>query len=211
MPVKQNIPFSEGIFSITFTCSNWLPLLGKVNGYNIVYKWFDYLKSKGHYIIGFVIMPNHVHAVIGFRRTFQSINAIIGNGKRFMAYEIITRLEEHKETDLLNQLSSSVETARKEKMKLHNVWELSFDWKKCETTDFVIQKLDYFHINPCKGKWNLCESPVDYVHSSAKFYITGEQGVYEITGYTEVLNIDLTVMREDSTLNDATSRPPRKA
>jgi hypothetical protein len=24
--------------------------------------------------------------------------------------------------------------------------------------------------NPCTGKWNLCESPIDYLHSSAKYY-----------------------------------------
>jgi REP element-mobilizing transposase RayT len=46
---------------------------------------FDHLKSKGHYLTGYVIMPNHVHALIGFRRNDQSINTIIGNGKRFIA------------------------------------------------------------------------------------------------------------------------------
>jgi hypothetical protein len=58
MPVKTSIPFTDGIFSITFTCTNWLPLIETVKGYDIVYSWFDYLKSKGHYIGGYVIMPN---------------------------------------------------------------------------------------------------------------------------------------------------------
>ncbi len=207
MPVKQTIPFTDGIFSITFTCTQWLPLIEKVNGYDIVYNWFDHLKSKGHSFIGYVIMPNHVHAVIGFRRTFQTINTIIGDGKRFMAYEIIKRLKEKNETDLLKQLSSSVETERKKRKKQHDVWELSFDWKICETAKFITQKLDYFHDNPCIGKCNLCSNPSDYVHSSAKFYITGEQGVYEVTDYAEVLDMDLTVMMEDRNADNATSRP----
>ena len=112
MPVKQTIPFSFGTFFITFTCHNWIPLIDKVNGYDIVYSWFDHLKSKGHYINGYVIMPNHVHALFSFIETDQSINTIIGNGKRFMAYEIIKRLTEAKETELLSQLSSSVEQKR---------------------------------------------------------------------------------------------------
>jgi hypothetical protein len=29
------------------------------------------------------------------------------------------------------------------------------------------------HDNPCRGKWNLVGSPVEYKHSSAGFYITG--------------------------------------
>lgn len=123
MPVKTTVPYSEGIFSITFTCVNWLPLIEKTNGYDIIYNWFNYLKLNGHYIIGYVIMPNHVHAVIGFRKTKQSINTIIGNGKRFMAYEIIKRLKENNETEILAVISNSVESVRKNRQKQHDIWE----------------------------------------------------------------------------------------
>jgi len=148
MPVNNTIPFSEGIFSITFTCARWLPLIEMVNGYDIVYKWFDHLKLKGHFISGYVIMPNHVHVLIGFRNVDQSINTIVGNGKRFMAYEIINRLKEQKQLILLRQLSASVEPDRKANRKQHDVWKLSFDWKKCESGRFIEQKLDYYHKNP---------------------------------------------------------------
>lgn len=192
MPVKTTIPYTDGIFSITFTCTNWLPLIEQVNGYDLIYNWFDHLKSKGHYIIGYVIMPNHVHTMIGFRNTEQSINTIIGNGKRFIAYETINRLKANNEHELLNKLSNDVEQTRKENQQQHVVWELSFDWKHCVSEEFIIQKLDYYHNNPCKGKWNLCTSPVEYAHSSAKYYFTGEQGIYPVTGYGELLDIDLT-------------------
>lgn len=192
MPVKRTIPYTEGIFSITFTCTRWLSLIEKVNGYDIIYNWFDYLKNKGHFIIGYVIMPNHVHVMIAFKKCNQSINTIIGNGKRFMAYEIIKRLENNNETELLDQLRDKVETARKANAKLHNVWELSFDWKHCESVSFIEQKLHYFHNNPNKGKWNLRENPVEYVHSSAKFYITVEQGIFHVTNYALLADIDLT-------------------
>ena len=154
---------------------------------------FNYLKSKGHYVSGYVIMPNHVHAVIGFRKTNEPINTIIGNGKRFIAYEIINRLKVKDEAELLSKLSLGVDESRKIDNKKHEVWELSFDWKRCESADFIIQKLNYFHMNPCKGKWNLCASPVDYLHSSAKFYATGEQGVYEVIGYGLLMDIDFTL------------------
>lgn len=130
-------------FFITFTCHQWLPLIDKTNGYDIVYNWFDHLKAKGHYINGYVIMPNHVHALISFIDTKQSINTIIGNGKRFMAYEIIERLKTNNETQLLDQLVNNVEAARKQNKKQHEVWELSFDWKDCRSNDFIYQKLDY--------------------------------------------------------------------
>jgi hypothetical protein len=60
MSTKRKIPNSEGVYFITFTCHKWLPLFEIVNGYDITYKWFDHLKSKGHYIVGYVMMPNSV-------------------------------------------------------------------------------------------------------------------------------------------------------
>ena len=68
MPVKRTIPYSSGIFFITFTCHQWLPLIDTTNGYDIIYNWFEHLKSKGHYIDGYVIMPNHVHALSSQQR-----------------------------------------------------------------------------------------------------------------------------------------------
>ncbi len=67
-----------------------------------------------------------------------------------MAYEIIKRLKENNETEILAVISNSVEVARKSRQKQHDVWELSFDWKKCETEKFVYQKLDYIHNNPAR-------------------------------------------------------------
>lgn len=196
MPVKQTIPYNNGAFFITFTCIQWLPLIEKVNGYDIVYKWFDHLKTSGHFINGYVIMPNHVHVVISFTETLQSINTIVGNGKRFMAYEIIKRLQKNNETDLLLKLSSSVETKRKANNKKHDVWELSFDWKECNSIAFTNQKLEYIHNNPCTGKWDLCNIPEEYEHSSAKFYETGEQGVYQITNIMEMEDVEFEKRRQ---------------
>ncbi len=186
MPVKRTIPYSFGTFFITFTSYNWLPLIDKVDGYEIVYKWFDYLKQEDHFVNAFVIMPNHVHAIISFVDTAQSINIIVGNGKRFMAYDIIKRLYKNNEHELLKQLSEAVEAKRKTNNKKHEIWELSFDWKECISDKFIQQKLDYIHLNPCKGKWNLCATSEDYKHSSAKFYLTGEDGFYKINNVAEI-------------------------
>jgi REP element-mobilizing transposase RayT len=82
---------------------------------------------------GFVVMPNHVHALLSFSKGEKSINTIIGSGKRFMAYEIIKRLAGAGNKELLEKLGSSVEETRKKNNKLHDVWELSFDWKECRS------------------------------------------------------------------------------
>jgi hypothetical protein len=97
-------------------------------------------------------MPNHIHAIIAFHNTGRSINKIIGNGKRFMAYEIVTRLEKKLEKDVLGVLTHGLSESERNKGKLHQVWEDSFDWKECRRISFLILKLDYMHNNPCSGK-----------------------------------------------------------
>ena len=118
MPILQTIPYNDGTFFITFTCYDWLPLIDKTDGYDLMYKWLDHLKSKGHKINGYVIMPNHVHALISFKATEQSINTIVGNGKRFMAYEIVKRLQAQGEKNLLLTLQNNVEAKRRANNKL---------------------------------------------------------------------------------------------
>lgn len=49
--------------------------------------------------------------------------------------------------------------------------------KECRTEKFIQQKLDYVYFNPCKGN-KFTELPEDYLHSSAKYYIEGKQGIY---------------------------------
>ncbi len=137
-------------------------------------------------------MPNHLHVLIAFRQSDKSINTVIGNGKRFMAYEIVKRLELAGEKDTLNKLMEGVSKRDYNRGKLHEVFMPSFDWKECRSNRLINQKLNYIHDNPCRGKWSLAESPVDYVHSSARFYLTGEQGVYEVFQCGLLEDIDLT-------------------
>lgn len=138
------MPYNSGIFFITFTYHQWLPLIDKTNGYDVVYNWFDDLKSKGRFI----------------------------------------------NTAILQQLISNIEIKRRENNKQHNVWKHSFDWKECRTPAFICQKLDYMHNNPCTGKWQLTNAPVNYQYSSAKFYLTGQQGLYTVANYMQMNGVD---------------------
>ena len=140
--------------------------MAQTNSCDLIYNWFDHFKSKGNYITGYVIMPNHVYALIGFSNTGQSIYTVVGNGKRFIAYEIIKRLKVQEDDALLHQLHFSVESKDLERNKKQEVWKDSFDWEECRTNQYMQQKLDYLHDNPCKEKRSLATAPVEYEHSS---------------------------------------------
>ncbi len=191
MAVKQQISASDGTYFITITCFDWLHLFKITKGYDCVYKWFNSLQKNGHYINGYVIMPNHLHALISFSNTGKNINTIVWNGKRFMAYDIVERLQEINDEIILSKLSNAVRPSDKKRGKLHEVFKDSFDNKECFTKKFIEQKLDYIHWNPCTGKWNLAICPEDYQHSSAGFYCKGVQGIFEVDNIMQMMDIDL--------------------
>jgi hypothetical protein len=191
MTVRVDAKENSGLFFITFTCHKWIPLFEITDGYDAVYKWFDHLRNKGHYICGYVIMPNHVHVLIGFKKTSQALHTIIGNGKRFIAYEIVIRLHQQGNSEMLLQLEQGVNNTDLRRGKLHQVFEPSFEIKECIYTKFIMQKLEYIHKNPCSGKWSLVSSPFEYKHSSALFYREGKHSAYEVRNVGEMQDINL--------------------
>src|SRR6516225_6125242 len=154
----------------TFTCKNWLHLFSIANLYDEIYKWFNILIDKGNEIEAFVVMPNHLHLLI-FVNENENINKLLANGKRFLAYEIVKRLELQKQYEILIQLQLAVTAKEKQRQKKHRVFEVSSDIKPCYTEKFILQKLDYIHNNPVMSKWKLACEPKAYFHSSACFYI----------------------------------------
>jgi len=151
------------LYYITFTCHQWLPLFELCNGYDVVYNWFNYLKEK-HSIksTAYVIMPNHVHCILFFPNDNYDLNKIVANGKRFMAYEIISRLKEQDMNRVLLQLKEGLRERDVKKGQLHKVFEDSFDAKPIYHRQFLIQKINYIHLNPVRGKWQLTDHWEDY-------------------------------------------------
>ena len=174
----------EGIYFITFTCYDWLPLIELSQGYETVYNFFTALGKQNHHVLAYVIMPNHLHLLLHYSGG-KSLNTVIGNGKRFMAYQIIDLLEKKGEETILKKLQAEVKKKDRIRGKKHEVWISSFDVKECRTEKFILQKLIYIHENPVRGKWKLCNTSLDYLHSSANFYYNGKQKLFEVIDYRD--------------------------
>jgi hypothetical protein len=109
-----------------------------------------------------------------------------------MAYELVKRLQVQAQPLVLQQLAAAVSPSDRKRGKRHQVFKSSFDCKECRYDGFIEQKLQYMHNNPCSGKWNLAPDPPSYRHSSARFYLLGEQGNYNVTHYKTLEDVDLT-------------------
>lgn len=186
MSVRKNQIYPNMVYFCTVTCFQWIPLFEITKLYNHIYEWFDYLNRKGIKIIGFVLMPNHFHIILFLPEDKFNIHKIIGNCKRFMAYEIVERLSKAKEIGILKSLQESVNESGRLKGKNHNVYEPSFDCKPIVSEKFIVQKLNYIHANPVRGKWNLVNDYRYFEHSSAGFYETNKYKGYKVTHYSDL-------------------------
>ncbi len=83
--------------------------------YDLVYNWFNILKNDKIEIIAYVIMPNHVHCILYFPEAGFGLDKILSNGKGFMAYEIVNRLEFANETKTLKTLQMHLQKGKKRK------------------------------------------------------------------------------------------------
>ena len=179
MSVKFNHTNKNAFYFVTCTCHDWLPLFEIAKGYELVYRWFHILRDQQIEISAFVIMPNHFHIILFLPELEIRLSKVIGNGKRFIAYDLLKRLEILQQYEILNKLSDSLTTRDYKKNQRHKVFQESFDAKEIYTERFFYQKLNYIHYNPIRGCWNLCDDYIQYVHSSASFYEDGTVLLFE--------------------------------
>lgn len=53
--------------------------------------------------------------------------------------------------------------------KKHEIWPRDSLSIEIFSKNFAIQKLDYIHVNPISGKWNLAKDYLDYFYSPQGF------------------------------------------
>jgi putative transposase len=181
------------MYSITFTCYDWMHLFEITKSYDLEYKWFNYLRENNKAeVICYVIMPNHIHLILYFKNEHFDLNKIIGNAKRFIAYEIIKRLIQQNESEILLKLSEGVSEREKKKGQLHKVFEESFDAKAIFSERFMLQKINYMHLNPVRKGWSLVLDYLDYKHSSASFYELGKVNLFKPIHYNDLQKLTIT-------------------
>jgi len=115
----------------------------------------DQLRQYSARCVGFVIMPNHVHALIWLPEPGNLI-PFLSNWKRLSSHAIREWYREHAP----NYFQSIDEG--------EHFWQPKYYAFEIYTAKKLLQKLDYIHSNPIKAK--LVERAVDYRWSSARWY-----------------------------------------
>lgn len=130
-------------------------------------------------ILGYVIMPNHLHLILHFEKC-EKRSSYLRDFKKFTSTKIRKEIERlHPEH--LYKLKYSTRS------QVFKVWQDSFDEFGLKSKSILEQKLDYIHNNPLQEHWNLVKEPQEYNYSSASFYELGVQKDIEVINYLEFL------------------------
>jgi putative transposase len=120
-------------------------------------------------LIGYVIMPDHVHAIINNATGTISdwLRRVRGNSARI----ILAWLREEQHLISLKKLSLDPPQKRQH---THAVWQKDPSVIDLTSPKFIRQKLNYLHLNPVRA--GLCEHPAGWKWSSYRAYLPHKPG-----------------------------------
>ena len=163
-----------GLLFITKTVLNWTSIFhlpryaGIVMGslrHCIQHQWFE--------LYAYVLMPNHIHLILEVNEN-HSIEQILRDFNKYTAQQILLTMRQA-DRQILSKFWVGT------KKQKYRIWSRDVDIKNVVTPEFLIQKAEYIHQNPLKGKWAdflKIERPEDYEYSSARFYLKDAEDKY---------------------------------
>ncbi len=144
--------------------------------------------------IGFVIMPDHVHALIWFPKT--------GQLSRFMH-----QWKGRSSKAIKEFLFCSMPEYVSKFPKTDPIWQVRFYSFEIYTTAKIEEKLNYMHLNPVRA--GLVETPTQWRWGSARWYLEGQQWEFRSSGWTDAMWPVRTSCSYVTQTLKAASGPPR--
>ncbi len=159
----------DHLYFVTTATAQHLHLFHRDVMRRLVVDTLDCMRLRGRFALYcFVIMPNHIHLIVQCRAE-DPLADCVRDLKKQIADRLIRHLRAVGNTTALEQLVPTTPGRR-----TYQAWEDGYNAKDVFTPEFLREKMEYIHGNPCQPHWNLAQSPEDYAWSSARFYLLEE-------------------------------------
>ena len=166
----------EHFFFVTTTVVKFTPIFSNSLFCDILISNIKHYRERFKYkVLGYVIMPSHFHWIVQVNPEYGSISDIMRDIKKFTAWRIFDKLNEQKDTKLLNIFVAAAAGIGDQKKKL---WMKRFDDEVIRDQKMFWIKLNYIHNNPVKA--GLVLRPEEYKYSSASNYVNNDHSVLEV-------------------------------
>jgi len=166
MPVQRLKELTgPGLVFVTTTVIDWLPVFASPRIAELVARQLAQTAGqKGVSIVGYVVMPSHVHKLIGLH-DIQSLSTFVQAFKSLTARRV-------REIGLSEYGRELFRSGR------FQLWKRRFDDVIITSEEQFRIKLNYVHENPVKA--GLSENAVDWPFSSARSWLLDESGAVPI-------------------------------
>jgi putative transposase len=169
MPKGLRRYFGRGdLHFVTFSCYRRLPLLQSARARDVFVRELEKVRDKLQFrLIGYVVMPEHVHLLIGETPTGTPSTVL-----HRLKLSVSRRLRKRKKN------STQLALPFGETEPLRAFWQARFYDFNVYSGGKVKEKLNYMHANPVVRR--LVNHPKDWRWSSWGFYMKGEKGLIRI-------------------------------
>jgi len=169
-------PDLTNIYFSTSTIVEWQCVFKEEKYFQIIIDSLKFCqKQKGLYLLGYVIMLNHVHLLTGNNEN-TSISNIMRDFRHYTANQIIKNLSEDNEKLILYVFKKAGEKCAKKQQ--YKVWQDDFHPEAILSEDWLQQKMEYIHYNPVKKGY--IEKPEYWKYSSARNWLCDDDSIIEI-------------------------------
>lgn len=160
---------------ITTNAFRRMPIFSDVDYCKIVIQKINFYREKYDFkLIGYVIMPDHVHLLVQ-PLPRQNISDIMRDLKRSTATEIINRLKGENKIELLKCLRLPYIKNRNYSFSL---WQRRFIDFNIFSEKKLYEKLEYIHNNPVKNE--LADNLSNWKFSSYKNYFEEDDSIITV-------------------------------
>lgn len=163
------------IYYITTVVYNRLPIFTRPSFVIPLYDSLSFYRHKQQFkLLGYVFMPDHIHLII-WPFGAATVSDIMRDYKKFTSTRIVSQANVEGIEEWIRAFRQS---GRETERSTNKVWQDSYWDVNIYTERFLRQKLNYVHRNPLRA--GLVEKPEDYVYSSYRNCVFGEDWLVEI-------------------------------
>jgi putative transposase len=164
------------LYFSTCTIVDWLPVFSKEKYFQIIINSLKYCVShKGLYLLGYVIMPNHIHLLTANSES-TSLSDIMRDFKHYTSTKIARELESDNNRLFLYVIKKAA--SRESKEQRYKIWNGDFHPIVIVSEAWFTQKLTYMHLNPVRKGYVI--NPEHWKYSSARNWILGDESIMAI-------------------------------
>jgi REP element-mobilizing transposase RayT len=175
MAYAYKIHDQQGLYFITCTVHQWVDIFTRKDYADILVESLRFCqKNKGLEIYAWVIMSNHLHLIISCKDGFD-LSDVLRDFKKYTASRIVKFISENSQESRRSWLMWLFKPE-----KDITFWQPDNHAKEINSKDFIMQKMQYIHLDPVRA--GIVDREEAWMYSSAKDF-NNMRGLLELSHF----------------------------